>query len=181
MMSEDLNRAEGVVRAALAELNEIAVRVRMTGNVRQMMAELDRWKQRTIADIRTHISAKDSAEFARVGVRPSWIQMEGPDDSFERNEAFLVALLRDLELRPGRTIATPASAIPKELAGKPFIFLSHAAADAALAELIEQTLRASVDGFEVFRTTRVAKSPRGDPGFSTSRPTYTVRANTSSC
>jgi hypothetical protein len=51
------------------------------------------------------------------------------------------------------------------MGGRPFIFLSHAAADAALAAYTEDKLRQAIPSHEVFRTTRVGQTPSGYPWF----------------
>src|SRR5262245_28189223 len=45
------------------------------------------------------------------------------------------------------------------------LFLSHSAEDSDLAQFLEETLRASVPGIRVFRTTRVGGIPTGKEWF----------------
>jgi hypothetical protein len=130
-----------------------------------MIQELERWKRRTTEDLRAHVAPSEASTFARIAIRPNWVSMQSPDAPLERHAAFLVALRQDLEARPGRTVVAPSGGPPRELPGKPVVFLSHAAADAALAEYVEQIVRRDVANHEVFRTTRLGQIPPGKPWF----------------
>lgn len=157
--------ARDVVDTAVAELKEIVGRARGSGSPQLMIQELERWKRRTTEDLRSFVSPSEASTFARIALRPNWVNMESPDGPLERHAAFLVALRQDLEARPGRTVAVPSGGPPKELPGKPVVFLSHAAADAALAEYVEQIIRRDVANIEVFRTTRLGQIPPGKAWF----------------
>ncbi len=136
----------------------------MSGDIQGMFANLERWKRRSTEALRDRVSPREASDFAHLSIRPSWVNMESPDDSIERHFAFLRALRADLGRRPGSTV-TASNEVPREIEGKPFVFLSHAAVDQELAEHIESAVRAGLSGFEVFRTTRSGQIPSGHPWF----------------
>ena len=74
-------------------------------------------------------------------------------------------LLEQIRARRSGQSRVPQELAPKELTGEPVIFLSHAAADVALAEHLEETFRRDVKGYDVFRTTRLGQIPSGRPWF----------------
>lgn len=159
-MHSSLDNAREVVQAALHDLTEIVMRARMGGSPERMMTDLKRWKRRISEDFRTHVSPRESVEFDRISIQPSWVNMETIDAPLQRHVAFLDALLEEIDRRPGRTVATTPSS-GRELPGKPVVFLSHSAADAALAEWLEAAIRGSIANTEVFRTTRLGQIPSG--------------------
>lgn len=163
-MTSQLSRAITVVDAALEELEEIVLAAQTSGDVQGMIASLDRWKRRSTEGLREHVSQREASDFARLSIRPSWVNMESLDQSLERNFAFLRTLREELKRRPGSTVSV-SSEIPREIEGKPFVFLSHAAVDVELAEHIESAVRAGLPGFDVFRTTRSGQIPSGHPWF----------------
>ncbi len=64
------------------------------------------------------------------------------------------------ELAKGtRSVVLPPGAAPVQ--GSPELFISHAAADARLAEFLEQTARSVLPGVDVFRTTRTGQIAAG--------------------
>lgn len=157
--------ARDIVASAIADLHKIVDHARADGSVERMMHALERWKRRTVQDIRSSISPLEASKFSKIALRPNWVTAESADAPLVRHITFLETLLQEIEDRPGRTISVSASGPPPELPGKPVVFLGHAAADAALAEYLEAAITASVPDCDVFRTTRIGQIPSGIPWF----------------
>jgi hypothetical protein len=164
-VAADPTRALNAVANALAELRSIVERSGETGDDSALSARLERWKRRTIEALHANVSDSDARGFAQLILRPNLVTMESMAEPLGRHHAYLTALAEELEsqtLHAGSD-ATPAAtqvATPRQ-----HIFLSHAAADVALAAFFEEQVNAAIPCAEVFRTTRVGQIPSGLPWF----------------
>lgn len=104
-----------IVSEALAELEGIVARVQSSGDIELMMADLERWKRRTTDELRGFVSEREAGDFARLALRPSWVNMESIDGPLGRHRAFLASLLRELERRPVRRPIVQAAVESKSM------------------------------------------------------------------
>lgn len=96
----DVRHATAAVEDCLEDLDRVVHRVRASGDIGLFMEEFERWKRRSTATLRDHLSSEEAARFNRLQTRPNWVMRETADAPVERHGHFLMALLMELDEHP---------------------------------------------------------------------------------
>ncbi len=107
-----------------------------------------------------YIGRNTDGTITSLQLSPDLLNYEGVlglDDYLARRDAAFAK--RSMSM----STASQATRINDSEPGDGLLFLSHAAADAELAEYLEMQLKISIPDLDVFRTTRVGQIPAGKP------------------